>query len=762
MSGHCERIYLRGLVQGVGMRPFLANLSAELQLGGEVFNSGGDVTIEWCGSAQTISQALHRLQTAGPASARIEKIQRETIRAINRRDFKISQSHAADGPQHVSPDRALCHHCYEELFDKNNRRFHYPFTHCAECGPRYSVIEHTAWDRTNTSLVDFPLCSHCNQEYRDHNNRRFHAEASACPDCGPRLVLTDHGHTELIGENALRYAARKLAQGEVLIVKGSGCYQLVCNANSATAVATLRALKQRPRKPLAISVASLEVAETLAHVSTTERETLCSSASPIVLLKAYDHELADRLAPDTGRLGIMLANTPLQHLLHALSSPILVVTSANAPGQPSPTECATLPQNLSRELSILDHNRRIVRRIDDSVVQCTGTATHSLRRARGYAPTALPMPSGLEHTPSILALGAHQKSAFCLTGGGEAFLSPWLGDLDNLDAQDAFRHEISRFQDLTGIAPERICHDAHAGYASTHIANEIAQDRPIQAIRHHHAHAASCIASHGRPLSAKPVLAICFDGNGLGADGTLWGGEFLQADYRHAERLAHLSAIALPGGEQAIREPWRCLLAALHASSWTSEQMHAFPVLRDKPCETVINMIDSGVNSPVSSAAGRLFDAVAAAMGCERAAYDAAPAIELQALAEQCNESPDNLYPWQQSGLALHFPTLWQDILTELSSGQSRARIALKFHLSLAALISDNALRLLVQNPAIDRCVALTGGVFQNALLSELCESALTKHGITVLTHQDIPANDGGLSLGQACIAAASTLGGPH
>ncbi len=311
-----------------------------------------------------------------------------------------------------------------------------------------------------------------------------------------------------------------------------------------------------------------------------------------------------------------------------------------------------------------------------------------------------------------------------------------------------------------GITPEHICHDAHPDYASTHIAKDIAQGRPLQAIEHHHAHAASCLASNSRPASAKPVLAICFDGNGLGADGTLWGGEFLQADYVQAERLAHLSVIALPGGEQAIHEPWRCLLAALHASDWTAEQMRAFPVLRDKPCKTVTRMIDSGVNSPVTSAAGRLFDAVAAALGCERAAYDAAPAIELQALAEQCSESPDTLYPWQQNGSALHFPTLWQEILTELNAGLTHASIALKFHRSLAALITDNALRLIDQHPTLDRCVALSGGVFQNALLSELCETALTQRGITVLAHQDIPANDGGLALGQACIAAATVLGG--
>ncbi|MBB3046864.1 hydrogenase maturation protein HypF [Litorivivens lipolytica] len=762
MTVHCERISLRGLVQGVGMRPFLANLSAELQLGGEVFNSGGDVTIEWCGSAQTISQALHRLTTQGPASARIEQIQRQTIAATARRDFKISESHTAPGPQHVSPDRALCDQCRKELFDKSNVRFHYPFTHCAECGPRYSVIEHTAWDRANTSLRDFPFCPSCETEYHDHTNRRFHAEASACPDCGPHLTLSPPHQPVLSGRDALLGAAQKLLQGEVIVKKGNGCFQLVCNANSDDAVATLRALKHRPHKPLAVAVASIDIAEALADLSTTECETLKSSSAPIVLLKARDQVLANRLAPGTGRLGIMLANTPLQHLLHALSVPALVVTSANAPGQPSPTDCRELPENLSRNLPILDHNRRIVRRIDDSVVQCMGATTHSLRRARGYAPAALPLPAGLEKAPSILALGAHQKAAFCLTAQGEAFLSPWLGDLDSLEAQEAFQREVSRFQTLTGIAPQQICHDAHPDYASTQIANALADGRPTEPIWHHHAHAASCLAGHGRPLSAKPVLAICFDGNGLGPDGTLWGGEFLQADYRHFKRLAHLPAMALPGGENAMREPWRCLLSALHKSGWEAEQMRGFAVLREKPCETVSRMIDRSINSPISSAAGRLFDAVAATLGCEQAAYDAAPAIELQALAEQCADTITERYGWQTNQSILYFPTLWQDILLELNEGQSREHIALKFHHSLAALITDNAVRLLAQNPTLDRCVVLSGGVFQNALLSGLCETVLNVHNITVLTHQDIPANDGGLALGQACIAAATALGGPH
>lgn len=754
-------VSLTGLVQGVGMRPMIYRLSQSNGLTGEVFNCGGEVTIRWFGERSAIQRALSELRDHPPLGAQIAGIATRYLSASGApRNFAVCPSLREKKALQLMPDRALCERCLSELFDPADRRYRYPFTHCTECGPRYTMLETLPWDRANTSLVEFPLCKHCEAEYHHPANRRFHAEPIACPECGPTICYRSPSGDTFNADSAMTAAIAALNAGEIIVLQGTGCFQLACKANDDLTVSRLRALKNRPHKPLAILCANLEQAQSIAHISEAEAEALRSPAAPIVLLRARkDRALSTKLAPDMARLGIMLANTPLHHLLlEGLDHPI-VLTSANRPGQPSLTDAAQAIEFASGQIiGTLWHNRTIKQRADDSLIQLVANTLQPLRRARGYAPTPLPLPPGFDGQARVLALGGHEKNAFCLFGD-QAVLSPWVGDLDSPALRQDWTALIERLSTLQGFTANQLACDHHPEYFSTRHAQTLAETSglQVQSIWHHHAHAASCLADNLRPLSAAPILCVCFDGSGLGDDGTLWGGEFLLADYCHYRRLGHLQTFPLVGGELAARQPWRNLFAQLHAHQ-LDQIACGFDALTDKPLASLSTQLQAGVNCPATSSVGRLFDAVAAALDISDNHYEGQAAMQLEALASasRCDSAYTLPVVALDSGLSLSTAELWPSIRQDLQAGASREDIARRFHKGLAQSIAAMATVLYGQAKEwTEQTVALTGGVFQNVTLTSFTEQALRKRGFQVLLHRQVPANDGGLALGQACIAAA-------
>ncbi len=754
-------VSLTGLVQGVGMRPMIYRLSQSNGLTGEVFNCGGEVTIRWFGERSAIQRALHELRDHPPLGAQIAGIATRDLNTSGApHKFAVCPSLSEKKAVQLMPDRALCERCRSELFDPADRRYHYPFTHCTECGPRYTVLETLPWDRANTSLAEFPLCKCCETEYNNPEDRRFHAEPIACPACGPAISYRSPAGDTFSAESAMSSAIAALNAGEIITLQGTGCFQLACKANNDLAISRLRALKNRPHKPLAILCASLAQAQSIAHISQQEAEALRSPAAPIVLVQACkDHTLNTKLAPDMPRLGIMLAHSPLHHvLLEGLDHPI-VLTSANFPGRPSLIDAAQAIEFANQQIiGILWHNRTIKQRADDSLVQLVANTLQPLRRARGYAPAPLPLPPGFDGQARVLALGGHEKNTFCLLGG-QAVLSPWVGDLDSPALRQDWTALIEQLSTLQGFTPSQLACDQHPEYFSTRHAQTLAEASglQVQSIWHHHAHAASCLADNLRPLSAAPILCVCFDGSGLGDDGTLWGGEFLLADYRRYRRLGHLQTFPLVGGELAARQPWRNLFAQLH-SHQLDQVACGFNALTDKPLASLSTQLQAGVNCPATSSIGRLFDAVAAALNISDNHYEGQAAMQLEALASvsRCDSTYSLPVVALDSGLSLSTAELWPSIRQDLQAGASREDIARRFHKGLAQSIAAIATALYAQEDEwTEQTVALTGGVFQNITLTNLTEQALREKGFQVLLHRQVPANDGGLALGQACVAAA-------
>lgn len=754
-------VSLTGLVQGVGMRPMIYRLSQSNGLTGEVFNCGGEVTIRWFGECSAIQRALRELRDHPPVGAQIEGIATRDLNVSGApKNFAVCPSQSEKKPAQLMPDRALCERCLEELLDPSDRRYHYPFTHCTECGPRYSMLMALPWDRANTSLAEFPLCKDCEAEYHNPADRRFHAEPIACPKCGPAISYRAPSGDTFSAHSAMTAAIAALNNGEIIALQGVGCFQLACKANNDLAISRLRALKNRPHKPLAILCANIEQAKRIAILSEQEAEALRSPAAPIVLLTAHkDHALSPMLAPDMTRLGIMLAHSPLHHImLKSLDQPI-VLTSANHPGQPSLTDAAQAIAFASEQIiGILWHNRAIRQRADDSLIQLLGATLQPLRRARGYAPAPLPLPSGFNGKSRILALGGHEKNTFCLLGE-QSVLSPWVGDLDSPALRQDWTAQIERLCTLQGFTPNQLACDQHPEYFSTRHAQTLADtsELPVQSIWHHHAHAASCLADNLRPITAPPILCVCFDGSGLGEDGTLWGGEFLLADYCRYRRLGHLQTFPLVGGELAARQPWRNLFAQLHTHQ-LDQIACGFDALTDKPLASLSTQLQAGVNCPTTSSVGRLFDAVAAALSINDNAYEGQAAMQLEALASvsHCDAAYSLPVVALDSVLSLSTAELWPSIRRDLQAGRRREDIARRFHKGLAKSIAAMATVLYGEvDEWTDKMVALTGGVFQNITLTALTEQELCKNGFQVLLHRQVPANDGGLALGQACIAAA-------
>ncbi|RDI75852.1 hypF: carbamoyltransferase HypF [Gaiella occulta] len=701
---------MRGVVQGVGFRPFVYGLARREGLAGFVLNDGAGVVIEVEGEAAALDGFLARLRVDAPPLARIDSLEVTHAPTRGEAAFSILASTAHGRSALIPPDVATCDDCLRELFDPTDRRHRYPFVNCTRCGPRFTIVLRVPYDRPNTTMAGFPLCDDCLREYEDPTDRRFHAEPIACPVCGPRLSLP------------LEEAVGLLRDGAILAVKGLGGYHLACDAANEETVARLRARKHREEKPFALMTAAPEA---IVELTAAAAELLRSRERPIVLLPRRPHAaIAESVAPGVPELGVMLPYTPLHHLLIADVGRPLVMTSGNRSDEPIAVADDEARERLAGIAdAFLAHDRPIHRRCEDSVVR----VAFPIRRSRGYTPSALPLPVATARP--LIAVGAELKSTFCVARGADAFMSPHLGDLDSELAYRAFLTDLDLYTSMLGVVPERIAHDLHPEYLSTKWALD--QDLETVGIQHHHAHAAACLGEHGE---RGPALALVFDGTGYGTDGTLWGGELLRCDLVTFERLAHLEPVPLPGGEAAIREPWRMAASYLEAA--------ALPV--PYPRWRLVRE-SLKVNAPLSSGMGRLFDAVAALLGVrEVVTYEGQAAIELERLAGTTAAPP---YPWVFGD----GPALVRHVYDDLAARRPRPEIAAAFHETIAAAAATAC-----AESAELRTVALTGGTFQNLRLLESTARRLESLGFRVLTHARVPPNDAGISYGQAVVAAAT------
>ncbi|MEZ4598272.1 MAG: carbamoyltransferase HypF [Syntrophotaleaceae bacterium] len=751
------RVRVQGIVQGVGFRPFVYRLAVSLALRGWVMNTPGGVVLEVQGPAQRLEQFVFELRDQAPPLAVINAIQSEEIEPVDEEDFVIHASGGSGDEVQIAPDGDVCKDCLTEMFDPADRRFRYPFINCTNCGPRYSIVRGVPYDRPLTTMADFDLCQACLDEYRDPLHRRFHAQPIACPECGPQLRLQDNRGQDIAGD-PLETAVDLLRQGRILAVKGLGGYQLAVDAVNQEAVAELRRRKRRDQKPFALMVSDLEAAEAIAECDATAARLLQGPERPIVLLpKRPLNVIAPLVAPGNGYFGVMLPCTPLHHLLLRGRFGALVMTSGNLSDEPI---CYRDQEALARLAEIADaflsHNRAIHVRSDDSVIRVFRGQPVFLRRARGYAPRPVTLPAAQK---SVLAVGAELKGTICLTRGDQAFVSQHLGDLRNTETLASLEETAKHLQRILKIDPQVVVHDLHPDYLSTGYA-EVLGELPKLAVQHHHAHLASCMAEHR--LEGE-VIGVIFDGTGFGSDGTIWGGEFLVGGYRSFERSGYLRPLPLPGGDAAVRQPWRMALSWLYRLFGSHLYDLNLPCTRQlSPGEEslFLQMLEKGINAPLTSSCGRLFDAVASLLDLrQQVAYEGQAAIELEALAETAAPTGE---PWpfaivEEAGYwVLDFAELMRKLLEEQRQGAPQNQLARRFHHSLAAAAGDLCEKVRAET-GLER-VVLSGGVFQNRLLTEELCHILEDRKFRVYTQRLVPPNDGGLALGQAVIAGRSEL----
>lgn len=753
-----RRITVQGIVQGVGFRPFVYGLAQRHSLVGQVWNDSAGVTIEAEGEREALDACLRALREESPPLAAIERMDWTPLPLNGDTAFVIESSHGqAEKHAFVSPDVCICDDCLRELFDVRDRRYGYAFINCTNCGPRFTIIRDVPYDRPLTTMAAFQMCRECRREYENPTSRRFHAQPNACPRCGP-LVGLKMGLRMEAGEDALQIAARLLENGNILAVKGLGGYHLACDATSTEAVAGLRARKHRWDKPFALMAADVETVRALCEMNKQEEALLTSRRRPIVLLRARTPQrLAPEVAPKQKYLGVMLPYTPLHYLLFEAYKrglgdgrpPIWVMTSGNSSDEPIAYRDDEARQRLAPLADyVLAHDREIHMRCDDSVTRVVCGVEVPIRRSRGYAPQPLSM--SFEFTRPVLAVGAHLKNTFCLGKGRHAFVSHHIGDLDNLETLTSFGEGVEHFKRLFDIQPEVVAHDLHPDYLSTGYALKLenVQRTPVQ---HHHAHIASVLAEHGL---TGPVIGAAFDGSGYGTDGTVWGGEFLIADLVDFERVLHLAEIPLPGGEQAIHQPWRIAAAwlqKLYGDEWLDWPIEFSRHVDRKAWAVLRQMMEHSVNSPLTSSVGRLFDAVAALLSLrDTVNYEGQAAVELEALADEA--VPDG-YAFTLRGSVADPAPLFSQLLSDLRAGVALSVIAARFHNALVTLVTQVCLRLRAEHNI--NMVALSGGVFQNAFLLARTLEQLEALGFETYTNQRVPPNDGGLALGQAAIANA-------
>lgn len=739
MSGALS-IRVRGQVQGVGFRPHVWKLAREYAIRGRVLNDPEGVLIEAAGLL--VQDFVAALSDRVLPLARIDSVELSAYDGELPDGFEIAPSRGEGGVAGVPPDAAACAHCRTEIRGAGRRRG-YTFTSCAECGPRFTILSGLPYDRAKTTMAAFPMCQDCAGEYADPSDHRFHAQPIACPACGPRLWLEADGK-EIHGDPVTE-AARRLSLGETVAVKGLGGFHLACDAANSAAVERLRARKRRPSKPFAL-MGHEAMLRRVATLGEAELRLLRDSAAPIVLARSLG-VLPEALAPGLAELGVMLPHAPLHHLLLDAFGGVLVMTSGNLSGEPQVTSNADARRKLSAFADLfLMHDRDIARRLDDSVERASPPMP--IRRARGRVPGTIALPPGFEDAPQVLALGGQMKAAICLIKDGKALVGHHLGDLGDALCADEFTKAVADYAALFDLAPQAIAVDAHPDYRATRDGKAMAKRSGIPAFEcfHHHAHLAACLADNRWPLDGGKVAGIILDGAGLGPDGTVWGGEVLLGDYHGVERRFHLAPAPLIGGDRAAREPWRNALVRLDHAGFTN---WADGLFAGKPLALARQAVASGLNAPLSSSAGRLFDAAAACLGIcpDGQSYEGEAAMRLEASAASCDLAEDLMMP---SGGVLDPAPLFH-ALHRLAGLCRSAEAAGLFHAGLARGFA-NAARQLVEGGEA-KAVALSGGCFQNAVLLKATLAAL--NGLPVLVHREIPANDGGLALGQSVIAAA-------
>ena len=801
-DGLAKKISVRGVVQGVGFRPFVYRLAHEHGLTGWVLNHSGGVDIAVEGPPAALAAFLHDLEAQAPPLARIEGLEVTETPLAGYTTFEIRHSVAEAGRyQLISPDIATCPDCLRELFDPRDRRYRYPFTNCTNCGPRFTIIADIPYDRPLTTMRDFVMCPQCQAEYDDPRDRRFHAQPNACPLCGPRVWLEDsrspgdrgYGlgvnpypltHLPLLakGDEALRQVADSLKDGAIVAIKGLGGFHLACDATNEAAVRTLRERKGRPAKPLAVMMATLDEVRQHCQVSAAEERLLTSPQCPIVLLPwKPESSVSHLVAPRNHYLGVMLPYTPLHHVLLRDAGRPLVMTSGNLSEEPIARDNEEALRRLGHLADVfLMHNRDIYARYDDSVwfVPHIGggegsfRTPHSfgsaqdrsalripqpIRRSRGYAPFPIKLPFKMRQ---ILACGAELKNTFCLTRQEYAFLSQHIGDLENLETLEHFESTIELYKRLFRIEPEIIAYDMHPEYLSTkYVKAQIADRLSHIAVQHHHAHIAACLADNGWTEDDGPVIGVAWDGTGYGTDGRIWGGEFLVADYRGFHRAGHLEYLPMPGGEVAIHNPYRLALGYLYALTGHLPSLPWLADVSEEEGQIIRQQVDRGINCPLTSAGGRLFDAVAALLGIrQRITYEGQAAIELEMAAEIQNPKSKIQtvsYPFGvekgEDGTVIRLWPLFEALLADLRGGVAVGEMASRFHVTVAEMMRALCERIAGETGLCT--VALSGGCFQNRLLLALTVPRLWEMGLRVLLHRQVPCNDGGISLGQAVIA---------
>ncbi len=745
-----RRIRVRGQVQGVGYRPFVWALANRLGISGEVLNDAeGVLILAHGGDLDAFEQAL---AAEAPPLAEVQAVESAPHLFDHApQGFRIAASAGGAADTGVTPDAATCPACLDEIRDPAARRYRYAFTNCTHCGPRFTILDRLPYDRAQTSMRAFAMCDACRAEYENPADRRFHAQPVACPACGPRLWLEVDG-AERPGD-PIAQAAEMLRAGAILAIKGLGGFHLACDARNEDALQRLRDRKRRPAKPFAL-MGDMGMIRAHARVSAEAEARLADPAAPILLLPAHGAPLPEAVAPGQDSLGWMLPYTPLHHLLLDAFGGPLVMTSGNLSGQPQVIGNDEAREKLSRFVDgFVMHDRDILHRLDDSVERLTPQGPMILRRARGRVPGTLPLPPGFEGAAQVLAFGGQLKSAICLTKSGRALLSHHLGDLDDRLCFDEFRKADADCAALFDHRPELFACDLHPGYRAAQHAETRARahaDGTLIRVQHHHAHLAACMADNGWPRDGGPVAGIVLDGLGLGTDGTIWGGEILLGDYAGFRRAAHLAPAPLIGGDAAQREPWRNLLARLDAAGLGTL---ADEILAPRNLSLPRAAAAQGVNAPLSSSAGRLFDAFAAALGLVTGAqsHEGEAAMRLESLARRAPDGLTRPYPFDLAGAALDPAPLFHAWAQDRAAGTPPEVMAARFHAGLAEAFCARAQVLFQTGEA--RAVALSGGCFQNATLLALCARRLK--GLPLLIHRRTPANDGGLALGQALIAAA-------
>ena len=760
-------ISVRGIVQGVGFRPFVYGLAVKHNLKGWVYNTSEDVKIEVEGKAEAIRQFEQELQTQAPPLAHIETVNIEYNHPRHYKKFEIRNSQAQEGKyQLISPDVATCQACLDEVMDPEDRRYRYPFTNCTNCGPRFTIIEGMPYDRPKTTMRSFQMCPQCQAEYDNPLDRRFHAQPNACPKCGPQVQLVDNQGNVVNESNPIAAANQLLREGKILAIKGLGGFLLACDATNDSAVRTLRHRKNRPSKPFAIMVATVDEAKKHCYVLPEEEELLTSPQSPIVLMKwRKESSVSQEVAPNLRFLGVMLAYTPLHHILLRDVGLPLVMTSGNLSEEPIARDNDEAWRRLSGIADyFLVHNRDIYSRYDDSVAMVERGRSQLVRRARSYAPYPIRLPF---KTRQVLGCGAEEKNTFCLTKDNYTFVSQHIGDMENMETLEHFDSTISLYKRLFHIEPEIIAHDLHPDYLATKYAHELGESgMKLIPVQHHHAHIAGCMADNGLD---SPVIGVAFDGTGMGADGNIWGGEFMVTDYCNYKRMGRLEYLPLPGGAAAIKRPYRTAIGyiltllgedaldAVITREAKQSQLASIGSVSEVEMEIIRRQIERGINSPLTSSMGRLFDAISALLGIRSEIdYEGQAAVELEMAAyEEEYVHIQKGYPYRivevEGTRVVRLRDLFATVLEDLNQGASKGSMSVKFHDTIARMTNEMC-RLIADETGITQ-VALSGGVFQNRLLLRKSIDLLESSGFQVFTHGHVPCNDGGISLGQAVIA---------